>query len=61
MAKDNDGYYAIAAFLSIIITMIIHYFFLSRFEWHSSLHVGIGLAIFFVLSAIFSAIFERLW
>ena len=58
---QNEGYYAVAAFLSIIITLIIHYFFISTYELHSTIHVAIGIFIFFILSALFSAILERLW
>jgi len=47
--NKNEGYYAVATFLSIIITLVIHYFFISVFMMHSTLHLGIGLFIFLVL------------
>ena len=61
MAKDNEGYYAVSAFLAVIITLIIHYFFIAPFELHTTIHVAIGIFIFFILSALFSAILGRLW
>ncbi|PIN93235.1 hypothetical protein COU54_03865 [Candidatus Pacearchaeota archaeon CG10_big_fil_rev_8_21_14_0_10_31_24] len=57
----NEGYYAVASFLAIIITLVVHYFFLSGYEMHSSIHVSIGLVIFLVLSGFFSFILSKLW
>ena len=59
--SDNEGYYAVSAFLSVIITLIVHYFFIAQYELHSTLHVTIGIFLFFILSALFSAILGRIW
>jgi len=59
--KDPEGYYAVSAVVAVILTITIHYFFLSNFNIHSTLHVSIGIGIFFLLSAMLSSILSRFW
>jgi len=57
----DEGYYAVASFVSIIITLMIHYFFLANFELHTSIHAAMGIVIFLVITAILSFILSKLW
>lgn len=59
--ERNEGYYAVASFVSIIFTLTIHYFFLSIFNLHSTIHAAMGLFIFLIFTALFSFIFSKLW
>jgi len=59
--ERNEGYYAIASFVSIIFSLAVHYFLLSNFNLHSTIHAAIGVFIFLILTAFFSFIFSKLW
>ncbi len=59
--RDPEGYYVISAFISILLTLIIHYFLLSSLNIHTTIHAALAIFIFFIMSALFSALLQRIW
>ena len=59
--KDDEGYYALSAFISVILAILIHWLILSNIDIHTTLHAAIGIGIFFILSAALSSILSRFW
>ncbi|MBU0760860.1 MAG: hypothetical protein KJ600_04100 [Nanoarchaeota archaeon] len=59
--KDPEGYYSIAALIGIIVTLVLHYFFLSQLNLHSTLHVTLGVFIFCIVVGALSSLLERVW
>jgi heme/copper-type cytochrome/quinol oxidase subunit 4 len=59
--KDDEGYYGVSFFIAIILTLLIHWLFLSRFNFHSTIHVAIGIGIFATIITILSSILKRFW
>ncbi len=52
MAKNDDKKYYASAVISIVLTIILHYLLFSRVDMHPTLHVFIGILIFFVIMGI---------
>jgi len=59
--RDPEGYYVISAFISVVLILIIHYFFLSNLVIHPTIHVGIGIFMFFIISGALSALLQKIW
>jgi hypothetical protein len=59
--KDPEGYYAVSAFIAVALAIAIHYFFISNINLHPTIHAGIGIGIFFILSAALSSVLSRFW
>jgi len=59
--KDNEDYYAIYGFIAAALTILIHYFLLANINLHPSIHVAIGILIFFLVSAIISSLLAKYW
>jgi len=59
--KDNEGYYAVSGFVAIVLAIVLHYYFISNMNLHPTLHVSIGLGMFFIISAPLSSILSRFW
>ncbi|MBI2629231.1 hypothetical protein HYW74_04055 [Candidatus Pacearchaeota archaeon] len=59
--KDKEGYYGIAGFIAAVLVLIIHYFLLSDLPIHTTLHVLIGLFLFFIIVGALSPIIKRIW
>ena len=58
---DREGYYAVSAFLAILFSLLIHYFFIAKFtSLHSTIQAGIGIALFIIISSIFSALLRNI-
>lgn len=58
--KPYEGYYAIAALVALLLTLIGHYFLLARVGLHPTLHAAIALVVFIVVSSVVSIVFEKL-
>lgn len=56
MAKPKEPNYFLVFFGGMILTLILHYFLISRFNLHPTLHVFISLVMFWLLMAIISMI-----
>jgi len=59
--KDDEGYYAVSGFASAILVLLIHFFLISQMEIHSTLHVLIGIFLFFIFSAGISPLLSKFW
>jgi preprotein translocase subunit Sec61beta len=60
-AKDKEGYYAVSGFVSAVLVLLIHFLLLSKIDMHPTIHVAIGLFIFFLLSSLLSSLLSRVW
>jgi cobalamin biosynthesis protein CobD/CbiB len=58
MKKEDCGMF-LAFFVSIGLTLLIHYFLISRFDLHPTLHVFISLIILWFILTITALINER--
>ena len=59
--KDDEGYYAVSAFIAVALTIAIHYFFISSINLHPTIHAIISILIFFLLSATISSFLAKVW
>lgn len=59
--KQEDDYYLLAAFLSVSLTILIHYLFLSKLNIHSTIHVTISIFVFFILAALSTSFLKRFY
>jgi len=59
--KNDDGYYAVSAFIAIVLTIVIHYYFISNILLHPTIHATVSILIFFLLSAAISPLLEKVW
>ncbi|GEM_PF-3695870 len=59
--KNDEGYYAVSAFIAVALAILIHWLLLSNINLHPTLHAGIGIGIFFILSAALSSILSKFW
>ena len=57
--KGNEEYLALFGFISALSILIIHYFLLSKFNIHPTIHVALGLLMFFLFSALLSSILQK--
>ncbi|MEK6842548.1 MAG: hypothetical protein AABX84_01935 [Nanoarchaeota archaeon] len=51
--------YALGYGISVIISLILDYFFVSMFNVHPTIHVAVGFLTFTVVIAIFISFFEK--
>ena len=59
--KDDDGYYGVSAFITVSLVLTLHYFLLANLNIPSTLHVLIGLFMFFIIVGILNPILKRFW
>ena len=59
--KNDDGYYALAGVISVLLTIGIHYFFISNINLNSTIYVIISLSIFFLLASTISPLLAKFW
>ena len=61
-SKKNDaGHYPVTAVISVILTIGIHYFFISNLNLNSTIYVTISLFIFFLLTSTISSLLAKVW
>ena len=59
--KNSDVYYVLSGYGAAILTLLIHYFIISKLEMSSTVHIGIGLILFFVISGISATLLQKFW
>ena len=59
--KDSEEYFALSAFISVLLILVIHYFLLSGLNLHPTIHVALGLFMFFLFTALSSSILQKIW
>ncbi|MEK6906733.1 MAG: hypothetical protein AABW81_03860 [Nanoarchaeota archaeon] len=59
--KDDEGYYALSAFIAVVLAILIHWLLLSNINLHPTLHATLGIGMFFILSAALSSILSKFW
>jgi len=52
MAKRKDFHDLLRFLISLIIVLVLHYFFISKYLLHPTLHVAISLAMFWIILGI---------
>ena len=59
--KDPEGYYAVSSSITVLIVLVIHYILLSKINLHPTLHVAIGLFLFYIFVVLTSGILKKFW
>lgn len=57
--RKREPPYALGYGISIIISLILDYFFVSMFNIHPTIHVAVGFLTFTVVTAIFMSFFKK--
>ena len=59
--KNKREYKGIIALIAVVLILIIHYFFLANLPIHTTLHVFIGLSLFFIIVGGLSSLLENFY
>jgi len=59
--KDDEGSYGLTVFIAVVLTIAIHYFFISDINIHPTIHLIIGMFILYLLIAALYSLVAKIW
>ena len=59
--KNIESFYGLTAFIAVVFTLVIHYFFISDINIHPTIHLIIGLFILYLLIAAILFLLIKVW